>query len=419
MPNTHSTNTPDTNGGEALPRSPEGRGALPRSRRGFGRLFVAAAAALALVASACSGDDSPDTALMGEAVANYAAGVHASYSASLASAEALDAAIDAFLARPDRDTLAGAKRAWLTAREDYGPTEAFRFYGGPIDDSETGTEGLINAWPLDEAYIDYVEGNAGAGIVNNPEDFPQIDAQLLVSLNEEGGEANVSTGWHAIEFLLWGQDLSDDGPGVRPVEDYTVNANARRRAAYLATASDLLVSHLRDLKEAWAPGAANYRADFEALDPAEAMRLIITGVGELSRGELAGERMNVAYTERSQEDEHSCFSDNTTRDIIGNARGVEIVLVGAYPGGEASGPGVLDAVASADSELAERLRQELKASLAAVTAIPAPFDRHLRDGVSDDDPGRRAVLAAIEALGALTDAIVAAASAIGVNVNVT
>ena len=401
------------------------------------RATVAAAAVLALTASACASDDSQDAAtkqrpatpsdadmmptavdVMPEAVAVYAEGVHASYTASMESAMAMDAAIDRFIDNPGPASMDGAKRAWLTAREDYGPTEAFRFYGGPIDDEETGTEGLINAWPLDEAYIDYVEGAPDAGIVNDPDGYPIIDAELLLSLNEQGGEANVSTGWHAIEFLLWGQDLSEDGPGVRPVEDYTTNPNADRRAVYLAVATDLLVEHLRELQAAWAPGKANYRADFVALDPGEAMRMILTGVGELSRGELAGERMNVAYTERSQEDEHSCFADNTTRDIIGNARGIQMVLTGQYPRG-VTGPGIIDLVQHADSGLADNLEQALTASLAAVESIPAPFDQHLRDGISDNDPGRKSVLAGIEALGELADAIVQSASALSVTINVS
>ena len=184
------------------------------------------------------------------------------------------------------------------ARDDYGPTEVYRFYDGPIDNEEDGVEVLVNAWPLDEAYIDYVVGSPNAGIINSPADFPSIDADLIVSLNEEGGEENVSTGWHAIEFLLWGQDTSEDGPGVRPLEDYTTNANASRRAAYLATVSDLLLGHLRVMVDAWAPsGSGNYRERFLALAPDDALVRIITGVGELSRGELAGERLTVAYEE--------------------------------------------------------------------------------------------------------------------------
>ena len=72
---------------------------------------------------------------------------------------------------------------------------------------------MINAWPMAEAYIDYVEGDPEAGIINNPDEFPQITAELIESLNEEGAEENISAGWHAIEFLLWSQDMNEVGPG--------------------------------------------------------------------------------------------------------------------------------------------------------------------------------------------------------------
>ena len=379
-------------------------------------LYLVLAIAGGAVLAACSSDSSED--LAADAVENYAAIVHEAYSVSLASATAMDQAVDAFVASPSDDTLALAKSAWLEARYDYGVTEVFRFYGGPIDDEETGTEGLINAWPLDEAYIDYVEGVADSGIVNDPATYPTIDAATITAANEEGGEANISTGWHAIEFLLWGQDLSTDGAGARPVDDYTSSANADRRAEYLATASDLLLTHLDELVAAWAPDAENYRAEFESVETDEAMRRIITGIGELSRGELAGERMAVAYSERSQEDEHSCFSDNTTEDIVGNALGIQMVLQGTYPEG-VTGTGVLAVVAAEDAELAEQLQGEVATSVAAVEAIPAPFDQHLVDGVPDDDPGRMSVLTGIEALEAQTDTIVAAADAIGVTINVS
>lgn len=367
---------------------------------------------------AACGSGGPDDDLKRDVVRNYADGAHAMYSKSLASAEALDAAIDRFLASPSEVRLDAAKRAWLLARDDYGPTEVYRFYDGPIDNAEDGPEGLVNAWPLDEAYIDYVEGDPDAGIVNNPGNFPAIDADLIVSLNEEGGEENVSTGWHAIEFLLWGQDLNDDGPGLRPVEDYTTNANADRRSTYLATVSDVLVRHLREMVDAWAPGdSGNYRAEFLSVDPDEALRRIVTGIGEMSRGELAGERMAVAYETRSQEDEHSCFADNTTADIIANAHGVWLVYTGDY--GTVNGPGVRDLIAAEDEELAQQLEDEIRRSVALARAIPAPFDQHLREGVSDADPGRQAVLSTIVALEDQTDTIVSAAEAIGITISVS
>jgi putative iron-regulated protein len=379
---------------------------------------AAVAVALVLVVGAGCGDDDdgPSADDQQEVIEHYAAGVHAAYDASLASATEMATAIEAFAADPTDDTLDAAKQTWLAARDDYGLTEAFRFYGGPIDDEETGPEGRINAWPLDEAYVDYVEGDDSAGIVNDVETYPTIDAELISSLNEQGGEANISTGWHAIEFLLWGQDLSADGPGSRPVTDYTESSNADRRATYLLAASDQLIADLTAMVEAWAPDADNYRATFVAEEPADALAKIVTGIGELTRGELAGERMNVAYTERSQEDEHSCFSDNTTADLLANELGIRMVITGAFPGLE--GPGLITLFESADGDAAEELTSSVDAAVSALEAIPAPFDAHLADGVPDSDPGRASILAGIEALDVQADRIVDAADAIGLTIEV-
>ena len=379
-------------------------------------LFALVTVGVGLLA-AC-GQEGPDDELKGDVVQNYAEGVHHLYSTSLKSAMALDQSIDRFVADPTPAHLEAAKRMWLDARDDYGPTEAFRFYDGPIDNPDDGPEGLINAWPLDEAYIDYVEGDPAAGIINNPEEYPTIDAALLVSLNEVGGEENVSTGWHAIEFLLWGQDLNTGGPGARPVEDYTTNANADRRATYLTVASDVLVGHLQDMVNAWAPGVGgNYRAQFVSQDADDALQKIITGIGELSRGELAGERMTVAFEERSQEDEHSCFSDNTTADIIANARGIQMVYLGDFGG--VSGPGIKDLIAAEDEDLAAQLESEIANSVNLANAIPDPFDQHLLEGVSDQTMGRQAVLTTITSLEDQTDTIVDAAQKIGITISVS
>ena len=377
--------------------------------------LVGLTAAMALGLAACGSGASDD--MRAEVVENYADLVHESYQISLDSATTMDEAIDTFVADPNAETLAAAQDAWLTARDDYGPTEAFRFYGGPIDNEENGVEGLMNAWPLDEAYIDYVEGSPDAGVINLPDEYPTIDADLLVSLNEQGGETNISTGWHAIEFLLWGQDLSTDGAGGRPVEDYTTGANADRRAAYLSVTSDLLLTHLGQVVDAWAPDGDNYRVEFLALPPEEALGMIMTGMGELSRGELAGERMTVAYEARSQEDEHSCFSDNTTNDIIGNASGVERVYLGQV--GAVDGPGIYDLVAADNQELADRLADEIAVSVALAGEIPPPFDQHLVEGVSDEDPGRVAIFDTIVSLEGQTDTIVEAADALEVDLNLS
>jgi len=238
----------------------------------------------------------------------------------------------------------------------------------------------------------------------------------LVRYNERGGEENICAGWHAIEFLLWGQDLSETGPGNRSFEDFVDHKapNADRRRQYLQLASELLVDDLRYLVGAWTPGVHNYRERFERGD-LESLRKMIVGLGSLSRGELAGERMEVALNTQDQEDEHSCFSDNTHRDIVNNALGIENVWLGRYlrrDGSTLQGPSLRDLVAAADAALAARVTEQVAASVAAARAIQQPFDREIVGG--RDAPGRLRIQKTIDSLVAQSKGLVESANALGI-----
>ncbi|MDO9438976.1 imelysin family protein [Hydrogenophaga sp.] len=353
----------------------------------------------------------PAAATYATVATHYAALVHANYSDTLAAAQDMHTAIKAFVAAPSADGLAAARKAWLGAREFYGQTEAFRFYGGPIDDDK-GPEGQINAWPLDESYVDYVKGKPKSGLIANTK-F-KITKANLGKFNERGGEENISSGWHAIEFLLWGQDLSETGPGNRSFEDYVdgKTPNADRRRQYLTVATELLVDDLNFLVKAWAPSQKNYRARFEK-GGKESVRKIIVGLGSLSRGELSGERMEVALNSQDQEDEHSCFSDNTHRDIVNNATGIQNVWLGQYKkrdGSTLQGPGVRDLVAAKKADLAEKTTAQIAASVAGAESIPAPFDRALAKGAA----GRPAIEKTVASLVEQSKLLVESASTVGI-----
>lgn len=378
-------------------------------------LLILACLVLLSVGAVAFAQDADLEALEQEAMVTYADIVFASYEDSLTAAVELHDAIDAFLADPSEETLATAREVWLASNEPYGQTEAYRFYGGPIDDDD-GPEGLLNAWPLDEAYVDYVEGDPDAGIINNVEDYPVIDAELLVSLNEVGAEENISTGYHAIEFLLWGQDLSAESAGQRPYTDYTTAANADRRADYLAAAADLLVSDLESLVADWNPEeSGNYRETFLALDPDEAMTNMLTGIGVLATAELAGERMFVAYDNQDQEDEHSCFSDNTHRDIITNFIGIANVYRGTYTrldGTVISGTGIADVIEVVNPELNADILATLDETEVMVEEILVPFDNAI---VNPD--ARPQVLDTIFLLQDLGDLFAQAGSELGLTIS--
>lgn len=388
--------------------------------------------ALTLVLAACSSDgsDAADPSAEGEApeaaavelsdeqaldaATTYADLVHTAYSDVTAAATELQADLEAFVADPTDETLDAAKQQWLAARDLYGPTEAFRFYDGPIDDPDDGPEGQINAWPMDEAYVDHVADDPDAGIVNDPEGYPEITLDVITAANEEGGETNISTGWHAIEFLLWGQDLTLGEPGNRPVTDYTTAANADRRGEYLTLLGELLVSDLEGLAAEWDPADGAYRAEFLA-DPDAAVADILRGMGALSSGELAGERIAVAYETKDQEDEHSCFSDNTMADVVGNARGIQVAYTADWDG--VAGTSLADVVAEVEPTLGEALTAELEANVAAAEALAAQGTFEEVIAGDDDSEGRIQMLALIESLQAQGDAIAELGAALGYEIS--
>ena len=343
--------------------------------------------------SACDSDSDSDTSFTwpantAEAVNQYAAIVDASYADSHSTAIALNDSLSALVASATPENFEAAKQAWLASRVPYLQTEVYRFYDGPIDNPTNGPEGLINAWPLDENYIDYVSDDAEAGIINGT---GVIDAATLEGLNEQGGEANIATGYHAIEFLLWGQDNNDAGPGQRPYTDYVTDgsgtaANQDRRGQYLTVVGDMLVGHIAQVHAEWMP-AGNYRAGFVA-DEQAAFEKILTGMIILSGFETGGERLQAALDSGDKEDEHSCFSDNTHVDMVEDVRGILNVWKGSYTridGTTVSGVGIYDVVREADADLAERLNTQIEKSLEFADALQVPFENEIAPGSEGND----------------------------------
>jgi len=354
-------------------------------------------------------------------IGRYAALLYANYNAALDGATALNTAIDDFLAAPSDAGLQHAKQSWRDSRPQYMESEPGRFYDGPIDNAQSGPEGLINSWPLDESFIDYVVGDPTAGIINAPDLYPDLTAAVLSQLNAAESETAISTGYHAIEFLLWGQDLSATGPGNRPYTDYVTDgsgtaSNQARRGEYLRVVAQLLVDNLTAVRDQWVPDVeGNYRAAFVKLESAEALRRMLTGMGTLSGGELTGERLSVAFETKDQEDEHSCFSDNTLDDLSHDTLGIQNAFFGRYGG--VMGLGVYDLVKAVNPDLAAHTRQAMEAAQSAMHAIPPPFDQAILG--PDTAPGRVAIAAAIADLNSQTDAIADSAAALGISISTT
>ncbi|EDX85612.1 hypothetical protein S7335_3313 [Synechococcus sp. PCC 7335] len=351
-------------------------------------------------------------------IESYAELVYRTYRSSKADAVMMQRAIATFLDNPNVDTHQAAKAAWTEARQSYLQTEAFRFYEGPIDfiDLETGEEGpegRINAWPMNEAFIDYVQGKADSGVINDPS-FEISTANVLEN-DQVSDEADVTTGWHAIEFLLWGQDFNADGPGQRSYEDFVAGkGNNDRRREYLNLVTDQLIEDLTFLETEWQPGSDNYRAEFVAQDPQETLGKVLTSLATLSAFEMASERMAVSLDSGDQEDEHSCFSDTTYQDFVFNAAGIRNVYFADY--GDYQGIGLDELLASVAPELNQQMIAALDQTQTTIAQISTPFDQVL---VSPPGSEERAVVeSAIVALEDQAELIVEVGSALGVEAEI-
>ena len=351
-------------------------------------------------------------------IETYAEVVYRNYQDSRQEAERMAEAIAAFLAQPNKTTQDGAKQAWIKARQSYLQTEAFRFYEGPIDfiNSETGEEGpegRINAWPMNEAFIDYVRGKANAGLINNPSFDVSIES--ILANDQVSDEADVTTGWHAIEFLLWGQDFNAQSPGDRSYTDFEHNkGNNNRRREYLKLVTAQLVEDLTFLESEWQPGKDNYRAEFLQGDPKETLSKIFTSLATLSAFEMSSERMAVALDSGNQEDEHSCFSDTTYQDFVYNAQGIYNVYLGNYQGYE--GKGFNELVAQVNPSFNQQVISALETTKTAISQINQPFDQVLVS--PQGSPEREEVETAITALEDQADMFVKLGEVLGIEVEI-
>ena len=323
----------------------------------------------------------------------YADIAAAAYADSLTTARALETAVDALAEAPSAEALQAAKAAWVAARVPYQQTEVYRFGNAIVDD----WEGKVNAWPLDEGLIDYVDGayggpsdenalaalnviaNAKFALSGEEIEADDITPALLSDVLHEadGIEANVATGYHAIEFLLWGQDLNGHAPGAgaRPWTDFEqgdgcTGGHCDRRVAYLKAATELLVSDLEWMAAQWAADGAARTGLLESKEAG--LSAMLTGMGSLSYGEQAGERMRLGLMLNDPEEEHDCFSDNTHNSHYYDGLGVQNVYLGEYvrvDGTLVSGPSLSDLVAEADAALDAEMQAKLSQTMLALGRI--------------------------------------------------
>jgi len=388
---------------------------------------------------------------------SYAKIAQTNYNDALNAAITLQMEIEKFASNPTEARFSNAKKAWLFSRESYGQTEIFRLANGPIDaeegwvaDTYGSLEGQLNAWPLDENMIDYTIDANGAKTSGNIIDtigsfnpggedsravnISTITVDGITALNENGGDANVATGYHSIEFLLWGQDQDYSNfvkdsvtngaktAGQRPLSDFTTNINAPRRIAFLKAASSKIVTDLELVSSAWTENGL-YKNAFlgkltgknvdKNIDSKDALKQVISGMGVFIKSELANERIAVAVLTPSEEDEHSCFSDNTHRDITTNYLGFRNALTSTYMG-KSYGVSMLDAVSMEDKKRILSLMKSIETKIASVNKV-AMTSEHFDYQIQPENPQAKVIVKLKNEMRKLGDEMVNVANANGIS----
>ena len=371
---------------------------------------------------------------------NYSNIAEAKYKDALTLAKKMHKSIEEFMKDPNESNFNEVKDSWLEARTVYQQTEVFRF-GNPIVDD---WEGKVNAWPLDEGLIDYVDTTnyyptendfSNFNVIANKKlkvegefvDASIINTNLLSSkLHEIGGnEANVAIGYHAIEFLLWGQDLNGtkSGSGNRSYTDFDLNNctndNCDRRREYLIAASQLLIEDLKYIHSVWSP-KGKARQDL-LNDQKNGLKRILIGMGSLSYGELAGERMKLGLMLHDPEEEHDCFSDNTHNSHYYNVVGINNVFLGKYKsldGKVVTGPSISSLLSEVDYGLNKKTKKSIKNTLKSMKKIVksankgVTYDMLIAEG---NEKGNKLIQNAVDSLIKQSKNIELAAAALNIN----
>ena len=371
---------------------------------------------------------------------NYSNIAEAKYKDALTLAKKMHRSIELFMKDPNESNFNKVKDSWLEARTVYQQTEVFRF-GNPIVDD---WEGKVNAWPLDEGLIDYVDNTnyyptendfSNFNVIANKKlkvegelvDASIINTNLLSSkLHEIGGnEANVAIGYHAIEFLLWGQDLNGtkSGSGNRTYTDFDLNNctndNCDRRREYLIAASQLLIEDLQYIHSVWSP-KGKARQDL-LNDQKNGLKRILIGMGSLSYGELAGERMKLGLMLHDPEEEHDCFSDNTHNSHYYNVVGINNVFLGKYKnldGKVVTGPSISSLLGEVDYDLNKKTKKSIKNTLKSMKKIVksankgVTYDMLIAEG---NEKGNKLIQNAVDSLIKQSKNIELAAAALNIN----
>lgn len=269
-------------------------------------------------------------------------------------AQQLDQSLANLLAAPSTSTLAAAQQAWRQAYDAYLGTLIYANL--PIQDPKEWhnkgihyerTLSLLDSWPIEGGYIDYVPGYPFSGIVNDL--TLALDEDTLMEQHGFSDPSYASLGFHALEFMLWGDDgqrSHDDfiarqntAPILMPSEGRPTDEDERpeentgpviepevqnhmRRRQYLQLLSDQLQNQLRRLQRRWHPSNGHYAQQIQNMSPKQQVYALLIATQTLLTRELLGRRL---------EQNSSPYSHTHAQDVAAVMSFIPTLLLPAQP----------------------------------------------------------------------------------------
>lgn len=309
--------------------------------------------ALTATMAGCSPDDGPETSTGPspevQAVLDHVGDdvIVATYADFDREAAALASACRRLDAAPSDSLLAAARVRWHAARIPWEQAEAFTF--GPV--TFANLDLALDSWPLNTVDIDATL--AGTDAIT-PESVAALDP--------------TTRGFHAAEYLLWGED------GHRHAADMTL-----RERDYLVAVAEIMARDAARVHAVWS-GTNGYAALLQtAGEPGntayastdDAVYELLMGVLFITE-EVAAEKIQVTLQSGTDRFAESRYSRSSKADIENNLQSVSNMYEGTF--GDQQGPGLSRLVAARDPALDARFRAELASARAAVAAIPGPLE---------------------------------------------